>query len=369
MDSRVLAAMEPYFSDVFYNPSADYLSARKTKAALSKSREEIARVLGARPAEIVFTAGATEANNLAIQGILRQYPNKVVLVSAIEHESVIKPAGLFAGKKVPVKKDGIIDVQDLTKMVNDDVVLISVGLVNHEIGTVQPIREVAQIVGEIRHARLKSKNPLPLYLHTDAAQAANYFDLHTARLSVDLMSLNGGKIYGPKQSGALFVKAGTILKPLILGGGQEFGLRSGTENLASIGGFCRALSIAQQSRLKEKQRVEALKKFFINQAQDEIRGISFNTPKTNSSPHIINFSITGQDNERLAMELDERGIQVATGSACSASSDTPSHVLKAIGLSDAQARASLRLSMGKHTSKAQLVIMAKSLKQLTEVNR
>jgi cysteine desulfurase len=204
----------------------------------------VARVLGARPAEIVFTAGATEANNLAIQGVSRQWPDGEALVSAIEHDSVLAPAGLFKSKKVPVDQHGRIILNKLSNLITDKTVLISVMLVNNEIGTVQSVHEVVGLVKEELSRRREKSVKRPLYVHTDAAQAANYLDLHVSRLGVDLMSLNGGKIYGPKQSGCLYVKAGVSLRPLIWGGGQEFGLRSGTENLSAAAGFAAALELA-----------------------------------------------------------------------------------------------------------------------------
>jgi cysteine desulfurase len=200
MTPEVLKAMEPYFSQKFYNPSASYLAARAARQDLNQARAAVARPLGARPAEIIFTAGATEANNLAIQGIMRQFPDGEVLVSAIEHESVLEPAGLFQPKLIPVDGEGLIILNKLSNLISDNTVLISVMLVNNELGTIQPLHEVAGLVKETLQKRLAKGNKTPLYLHTDAAQAANYLDLHTSRLGIDLMSLNGGKIYGPKQS-------------------------------------------------------------------------------------------------------------------------------------------------------------------------
>ena len=231
LDPRVLRAMQPYFGKEFYNPSATYLVARSVRQALEKARAQIAVRLGVRPAEVIFTAGATEANNLAIQGLMKSYPDGEVLVSAIEHESVLAPAKLFKSKLMPVDKRGIVDLEKLEAMVNDQTVLVSVGLVNNEIGTIQPLGEISQILNKLSKSRQTRGVKNPLYLHTDAAQAGNWLDLHVSRLGVDLLSLNGGKLYGPKQSGVLYVRAGVKLEPLVLGGGQEFGLRSGTENV------------------------------------------------------------------------------------------------------------------------------------------
>jgi cysteine desulfurase len=262
MDPEVLEAMKPYFTEDFYNPSATYLAGRQARDELNGIRSRVAAVLGAKPAEIVFTVGATEANNLAIQGIMRRYPQGEILVSAIEHESVLVPAGLFGAHEIPVDERGVIILDLLSNLITDKTVLVSVMLVNNELGTTQPLKEIARILDEVRSGRLAGGNKLPIYLHTDAAQAGNFLDLHASRLGIDLMSLNNGKIYGPKQSGALFIKAGVRLEPVIVGGGQEFGLRSGTENIAAAAGLAKALELAAQRRGPETKRVISLRQAF-----------------------------------------------------------------------------------------------------------
>lgn len=350
LDPAVLKAMEPYFSDKFYNPSASYLAARQTRKELEGARTGVALCLGAKPAEVIFTAGATEANNLAIQGVMRQYPEGEVLISAIEHESVIEPANLFKTRKVPVDERGQILLNKLSNLINDQTVLVSIGYVNNELGTVQSLRDIAAIVDEIRQIRHRQKNRLPFYFHTDAAQAPNFLNIHTARLGVDLMSINGGKIYGPKQSGALYIKAGVKLKPLIVGGGQEFGLRSGTENVAGAIGLAAALKLAQERRQMETLKTGELRRMFLNRLGAETPKASVNSPRKNFAPHIISVTFPGVDNERLMIELDEAGIQAATGSACAADSAEPSHVLSATGLSADEARSTLRFSLGRQTT-------------------
>lgn len=364
MDNKVIEVAEPYFSEKFYNPSAIYLAGRQVRAELDEIRRKVASTLGAKPAEIVFTAGATEANNLAIQGLMRQFPGSEVLVSSIEHESVLEPARLFNHQEIPADKSGRIILNKLSILISDKTVLVSVMLVNNELGTIQPLKDVAQMIGDIRRARLAGGNKLPIYLHTDAAQAGNYMDLHVSRLGVDLMSLNGGKIYGPKQSGALYVKAGTALKPLIVGGGQEFGLRSGTENLAAAAGFAKALVLAHGRRTEESRRVTELRKLFEFQLRQKLPRISINGGK-HRAPHVVNAIFPGTDNERLMMQLDEAGIICAVGSACSASRGEASHVLTAIGLSAAEARSSLRFSLGRQTSIADIKKTVNELVRLT----
>lgn len=248
-------------------------------------------------------------------------------------------------------------------MINKKTVLVSIGLVNNEIGTVQPLRQMSVL---LEQNRKKRKNSLPLYFHSDAAQAPCYQDFHVSRVGIDLMSLNGGKIYGPKQTGALYVKAGVGLKPLILGGGQEMNLRSGTENVANCVGLAAALKKAVELRKTESDHADSLRRLFI-EGLAQIPSSAVNSPAKNCSPHIINVRFNGMDNERLMMELDEAGIQVAVGSACSASSNEPSHVLKAIGLTDGEARSSLRFSFGRQTTKADIMASLKQLRQ--QVNR
>lgn len=351
MRSEVLEAMRPFFSDEFYNPSAVYLSAKNVKSRLDEFRRSVANLLGSRPAEITFTAGATEANNLAVQGIARQFPDGEILISAVEHESVTAPAGLFGAGRIPVDENGLIILNKLSNLINDKTVLVSVMLVNNELGTIQPLADIAKLIAEIRRRRQSEGNGLPIYLHTDAAQAGNYLDLHTGRIGVDMMSLNGGKLYGPKQSGALYVKAGVKLRPLILGGGQESGLRSGTENVAAIAGFAKALELAQAGRRQTADHLTVLRKNFEEQLSNNFETATINGGR-HRAPHITSVTFPGQDNERLMMQLDELGIMCAVGSACSASSEEPSAVLRAIGLSEDLAQATLRFSLGTATDQA-----------------
>jgi cysteine desulfurase len=300
---------------------------------------------------------------------MRQFKDGEALVSAIEHDSVLAPASLFDARTIPVSAQGIIDTKALEKMITPKTVLISVMYVNNELGTIQPLKEIAALVKEVRRTRLAAKNRRPLYLHTDAAQAANLFDLHVSRLGVDMLSLNGGKIYGPKQSGTLYVKAGVELLPLIVGGGQERNLRSGTENVAGIIGLAEALDIALSVREAEYARLADLRKLFIRLLGEQVPRAKINGAPKHQSPHLLHVTFPGHDNERLMMELDEAGVQVAVGSACSASSIEPSHVLTAIGLSDELARASLRFSFGRPTTPPDIKHTVRLLARFTSDNR
>lgn len=364
LDKEVLQAMQPYLTDNFYNPSALYLASKSVKKDITIARESVARILGAKPSEVIFTAGGTEANNLAINGIMRLFPDAHCVVSVIEHDSVLETAKQYNHSIAPVLPDGRIDLEALQCLIKDNTVLLSVMYANNEIGTVQPLHDIAQIVQTIKKQRQKTGNNLPLYLHTDAAQAANYLDLHTAKLGVDLMTLNGGKIYGPKQTGILYIKTGTQLQPTMIGGGQERSIRSGTENVPGIIGFAAALTKSTTLQKNEAKRLKELQHNFITQLTEKLPKTRVNGSTKFRLPNNIHVTIPGTDNERILMELDERGVQCATGSACSASNDEPSHVLAAIGLSDNEAHSSLRFTMGRNTSEQDIDTV---IRALTEV--
>jgi cysteine desulfurase len=364
MDPRVLAAMQPYFMANFYNPSATYLAARHVADDLKSARATVASVLGARPSEIIFTAGGTEANNLAIHGVMAQYPGANMVVSAIEHDSVLAPGSRYDARQAPVANSGIIDTAALSRLIDDQTVLVSVMYANNEIGTVQPVREIAQMLDGIRKQRRQSGNMTPLLFHTDAAQAANYLDLHAARLGVDLLTLNGGKVYGPKQSGVLYVKAGLSLQPLEDGGGQEQGLRSGTENVPAAIGFATALELAQAMRHDEVNRLQRLQKQLIDEVTQAVPTVRLNGSKSKRLPNNVHLTFPGVDNERLLIQLDELGILAAAGSACSASNEEPSHVLHALGLSDAAAQNSVRFTLGRATTDHDITTVVQTLTQL-----
>lgn len=352
MDALVFAAMQPYFTEQFYNPSATYMAAVGVRKDLEAARSRVAKVLGARPSEIIFTAGGTEANNLAIKGVLEQFPDSNVVVSAIEHESVLRTAHAFSCRQVPVSAQGITDIEALQAAIDDQTVLVSIMYANNEVGSIQPVHQAALLIEEIRRERRRQGNDRPLYLHTDAAQAAAYLDLHVSRLGVDLMTLNAGKIYGPKQSGVLFAASHVRFTPQILGGGQERGLRSGTENVAGAIGLATALELVQGRRPEETQRLKKLQELFFDLVEQHIPSAIINGSRKTRLPNNVHITIPGADNERLLIELDDRGILCAAGSACSASNEEPSHVLRAMGISDADAQSSLRFSMGRQTDEA-----------------
>lgn len=351
LDRGAYDAMQPYWMERFHNPSALYVASRSVRHELEEARAIIAQELGARPSEIALTAGGSEANNLAIHGVMRHFFDKHLVVSAVEHDSVLLAARRYDHSLAPVTPKGIVDVTALMRAVNDNTVLVSVMYANNEVGAIQPIRDIAAFVADVRRDRAARRIKTPLFVHTDACQAGNYLDMHTHRLGVDLLSINGGKVYGPKQSGALYVRAGVRLQPLVDGGGQEWGLRSGTENVALAVGFATAWRTARHMAHAESHRLTAARDFTIAQLLRQVPGLIINGPTGSKRiANNIHITIPGYDNERLLMELDERGFQIATGSACSASSDEPSHVLKAMGLSDEHARQSIRITCGRMTS-------------------
>ena len=366
LDGRVRQKMEPFFSEIFYNPSAIYLKARDARIAKEESRHRISQNIGAKESEIIFTAGGTEANNLAIKGLQDSYRNSHFICIATDHDSVIKPIISTQNYSiVAVDKRGFINLDDLEKKINNDTVLISVCYANNEIGTIQPIKDIKSLIDRHLAARKERGNKLPLYFHLDAAQATNYLDISVGRLGVDLMSINSGKIYGPKQVGCLFVRAGINISPLIEGGGQEHNLRSGTENIASIVGFSYALEQAVKNRKSESKRLMTIRDQLISNINKEIDYAFVNGAKGSKRlANNINLTIPKIDNEYFLMQLDELGFMVATGSACSASSDEPSHVLEAIGLSKEDIFSTLRITLGRYTNLESVNLLEQAIKSL-----
>lgn len=369
VSNKVMRAMSPFLNKNFYNPSALYLHSVSVNQSLNDARKQVASIVGVKPAEIIFTAGGTEANNMALQGIARAYPGKHLIYSSIEHDSITKTAqwlhdNNYRTSEVAPKSDGIISPESVLKVISDDTVLVSIMYANNEMGAIQPIKEIAKLLQNVREERKSQNNKLPIYLHTDACQATNYLDIHLSRLGVDLMTLNGGKMYGPKQSGVLVKNRTVTLEPLMFGGGQEQNYRSGTENVPAIIGFSTALYEAQQLRHSESRRLYELQSCFIGELQKKYPVSIINGSLKNRLPNNIHITFPSHDNERLLFGLDQLGVQCATGSACSASNQDASHVLLAMGINDAQARSSLRFTMGRNTEKTQLQYVIESLSKL-----
>lgn len=336
-------AMRPYFDTDFFNPSAAYLPAQKTRYAYEAAKDQIAHVIGAKGADLVMTSGATESINLAFSAISA---DAKVLISGVEHQAVRACASRKSFEEIAVDKNGRVVLSDLEKKITPDIELVSVCLVSSELGTVQPISDIARIVIAERQRRAMAGEKRPIYLHCDASQGLGLMEVKVARLGVDMLTLNAAKVYGPKGIGALYIGRGVKVQAQTVGGGQEMGLRSGTENVPATIAFATALTDAQNHLTAERKRLQGLKKT-LQSKLSEIPGIKFHgNPKT-QLPSFISFSVAGIDAERIifALEMDE--IYLSTGAACAASKGVKSPSLKAIGLSDAEIAGSLRISMGK----------------------
>ncbi len=355
LDAHVRQAMEPYFSEEFYNPSATYAPAKAVRAQLSEARARIAHYLGVKGDELLFTAGGTEANNIAISGVMQQYPDNSCLISALEHESVRQTARQYDHKTLPVQEDGRVDTKTLDSHITDNTVLITCAYADSELGVIQPMAEIARRIREVRKDRRQRGVSLPLYLHTDASQAANYLDMHVDKLGVDFLTLNGGKIYGPKQSGALYIRRPIVLEPLIRGGGQERNIRSGTENVAFAVGLSVALDITQRLRTDEAARLHELQQYLFAELELLDVDITINGSREHRLVNNIHVTIAGQHNERLLLELEQKGILAAAGSACSANKkQEASTTLQAIGKTVEQAQSSIRITTGRSTNRGDI---------------
>lgn len=358
LDPQVARAMQPFQGDDFANPSSVYAAARATRLAVEHARAEIADILGAKATEIIFTSGGTEGDNLAVQGVLRAAGSGAHWVTtAIEHDAVLSQTGPLESQGYPctvvgVSESGIVSPEAIADAVTDNTVLVSVMLANNEIGTIQPVADIAKIIGQIRQDRAKRGINRPIYLHTDACQAAGYLSLHVARLGVDLMTINGSKIYGPKGVGALYLRHGVELEPLMYGGGQERGRRSGTENVAGIVGLAVALGLAAEMREAESHRLVALRDSLLAGIRQALPDAELNGDAKRRLPNNVNVIIPGAEGEALVLYLDNAGIMASTGSACSSGSLDPSHVLVGIGRSREEAQQSLRLTLGRSTDEA-----------------
>lgn len=362
-DDDIIDKMALAEREFFANPAATFSAALLTQKALQAAKGRIASVLAVKPDEIVMTSGGSEANNLAIRGVMDLYPKKKVIISAIEHDSLRKPAAKYDQMTLKTDQRGLVDAAVLSELIDDDVVLLSVMLANNEIGTVQPISELGRTVQRVRLQRLKKGNKTPFFLHTDACQAPCYLSVEPHRLGVDLMTLNGGKIYGPKNVGVLYVASNVNLAPQILGGGQQRGLRSGSETVAPVLGMALAIEKASEDRKSAGRQVAEVRDHLKARLVQALPQVSFNGSFKKRLPNNLNVTLPGIDNERFIYELDEMGVMVAAGSACSASNEKPSHVLKAIGLSDETARSTIRLSLGKRTTLEDADYVVEAIKQ------
>jgi len=365
---EVLEKMLPYFSEKFGNPSSLYSMAGEARYGVDEARELVAKVLGARTSEIVFTGGGSESNNLAIKGSAAHRTSQTghVVTTEIEHHAVIHPVEQlekvgYEATYVGVDSSGRVDPDEFAAAIRPDTFLASVMLVNNEVGTIQDVADIARKSKEASQ-KLGGK----ILVHTDAVQGAGKVSLNVDELGVDLMSLSGHKIYGPKGTGILYVRRGVELEPLIAGGGQERQRRSGTENVASIVGIGEALALAEADRLNSRDRYESLSRKLIEGIEERIPASTFNGSRTHRVPEIANFSFPGVEGEPVLLGLDFKGIAASSGSACSSASLEPSHVLIAMGVSSELAVGSVRISLGRETIKADIDEVLDALKSVLD---
>ncbi len=374
VDSKVLAAMKPYFSQKFGNPMSLHSLGQEANLAIEKARTQIAQFLNCQNKEIIFTSGATESNNLAIKGIVYNYwarhnQKPHIITSLFEHHCVLEScknlekSQLAEVTYLPVYKDGIVKTEDVKKAIRKNTALVSIMYVNNEIGTVQPISKIGKIIKKhnSQFSNLKSQ----IIFHTDATQAINFFDCDVRKLNVDLLSLSGHKIYGPKGIGALYLKKGIPIQKIQNGGEQEFRLRSGTHNVPGIVGLAVAIQNIKHQKSNIK-RITSLRDYLIRRVLKEISGSHLNGSPKFRSPNNANFRFDNIEGESLVLMLAKFGIATSTGSACSSGTLEPSHVLLALGLRPEQAHGSLRLTLGKDTTQYEIDLTIDVLKSVVK---
>jgi len=346
VDPEVLAAMLPYFTQEFGNASSIHSTGQRARAAVERARESVAALLGARPAEITFTSGGTESDNLAVFGTVAaaRGAKKHVVTSQIEHHAVLNSCQVLekqgvAVTYVPVGPEGMVDPDDVRRALRPETVLITVMHANNELGTVQPVEEIGRIAAEA-----------DVTFHTDAVQSAGKLPLEVERLGADLLSVSGHKLYAPKGVGALYVRKGTRLQPILFGGHHERDRRPGTENVAGIVGLGKAAELAAAHLAEDAARIAALRDRLESGLLERIPHARVNGGREHRTPNTTNITFSFVEGEALVIALDLKGVACSTGAACSSGAVEPSHVLTAVGLSPEEARASLRFSLGRANS-------------------
>jgi len=375
VDPRVKRAMEPYYNRIFGNASSFHSLGKLAENVMEQARRDVAEILNCRAREIIFCSGGTESDNLAVLGAARAHKDfgNHIICSKIEHHAVLEPVYHlekegFKATYIGVDEFGVVDPEEIRKKLTPKTTLVSIMMANNEIGAIQPIEEIGRMVLKWRKEH-KTKYPI---FHCDACQAAGVKDLNVEKLHVDLLTLNGGKIYGPKGAGALYIREGVKLEPLMYGGGQERGRRPGTENVAAIVGFSQALEIAQKEKDRENKRLIKLRDYFIEQILQKIPKSRLNGHAGERLPNNVNVSISGVEGEAMVLYLDAKGVYASSGSACTSRVLEPSHVLLACGLSKEAAHSSVRFTLGRKTTKADLDYVLQVLpgivKKLREVS-
>jgi len=383
IDKCVYRAMKPYLSckkGFFGNPNSLHRDGQKALTALDKARDLIAQSITANHNDIIFTGSATEANNLIIRGTLKAYfRNRAsckiipeIIISSIEHPSIVETVkdlekdGSAKIHYLSVTKEGVVNLEEIKKALNENTILVSIMWVNNETGAIQPISKIGEIINDFKNSHPSTPpSPYPMF-HTDATQAFQFFDLNVIKSGVDAMTFSAHKIYGPKGVGCLYVNNNQsstlnsqLLKPLITGGGQERGMRSGTENVAGIVGLAKAVELCQKERKKEYERQENLLRDFFNQLKRVVHDVEINGAFENKAPHILNLFIPHL--KRPSIAFDAAGLSVSTGSACAGRRVEPSHVLRAMGYDDERISRSVRISIGRPTTKGELMVAVKKI--------
>jgi cysteine desulfurase len=350
---EVIAEMLPFMKQQYGNPSSIHRFGRETARAIQLARKRVAGLVGASPREITFTSGGTEADNLALKGAMMQTEGQKknrIITSSIEHDAILEPCKDLERMGIqvtylPVTGEGLVRPSDFKDIISqhDNVALVSIMYANNEVGTVQPIKELADIV-----------HRASALFHTDAVQATGKVPINVKSLGVDMMSMSSHKINGPKGVGALYVRSGLNIMPIIHGGGQEMSLRSGTENVPGIVGFGKACELAAKRMSEYQQHVAGLRDYLVERVLQEIPHSRLNGSRIDRIPNNAHFTFFGVNGEDLIIKLDENGVAASTGSACSVKKQKPSHVLKAMGFSYEEITGSLRLSLGMHNTKEEI---------------
>jgi len=351
IDREVFEAMIPFLTEKFGNASSIHFFGQEARAAIDKARHQVAELINARPNEIVFTSGGTEANNLAIRGLIEANDKygKHIITSEIEH-SAVKEVCIDLEKRgyevtyLPVYEDGIIKIEDLKAAIREDTILISIMTANNEIGTIQPVEEIGRLVRELRESGKK------IWFHTDAVQAIGKIPVDTEEIGCDLLSISAHKIYAPKGTGALYVRRGVRLHKQNIGGHQERERRGGTENVPYIAAFGKACEMAKKNLDEDSSRLAEVRDKFESEIGEKISDLVFNGKRENRLPNISNISFRFIEGEGLLINLDMQGIAVSTGSACSSGSLEPSPVIRALGRNDELARGAIRFSFGRENT-------------------
>jgi cysteine desulfurase len=358
VEPEVVETMLPYFTEAFGNASSPHGYGRSARQEMEKARDQVASLIGAKPEEIIFTSGGTESDNLALFGVLeaQEKKGKHIITSMVEHHAVLhtceylEKIGKAEVTYLPVDENGLIDPAEVEKAIRPDTVLISIMLANNEIGTIQPIAEIGEIAKKHQ-----------VTLHTDAVQAVGAISVDVNELNVDLLTLTAHKIYGPKGIGALFVRKGTRIKPLIHGGSHERNLRAGTESVVQIIGLGKAAEIAQRELKEDGERITKLRDYIISEVLEKIPYSRLNGDSVRRLPNNVNMSFSFLEGEALLLMLDMKGIACSSGSACTSGSLDPSHVLLAIGLDHETAHGSLRITLGRHSTKEEAEYLIQEL--------